>query len=274
MSKSKRTAVIIIHGIGEQHPMDTLWSFLDAAWANDRTLVADYDKELYSKPGIVADNYELRRVTTRKCDPPDPRRFDFYEYYWAHMMQGNTLASVWRWLGSLFIRPPWKLPPGYLGYWLVGWTVGLVALGLAIWGHFFGDFPSWLTTLLAVLGVVGGPITNGILVPYVGDAARYLRSDPGNVEARQRIRAGGVDLLRKLHDTGDYDRIVVVGHSLGSVIAYDMLTQAWAEVAPDRLSELHGQVPELAKLLKDMEKAGGLLKDAAGTGEEAEKRRI
>jgi len=37
----------------------------------------------------------------------------------------------------------------------------------------------------------------------------------------------GVETIAKLHERG-YDRIVVVGHSLGSVIGYDVLTHAWA----------------------------------------------
>ena len=35
-------------------------------------------------------------------------------------------------------------------------------------------------------------------------------------------------ILQKLHERG-YERIVIVGHSLGSVIGYDVLTHAWAQ---------------------------------------------
>jgi hypothetical protein len=79
------------------------------------------------------------------------------------------------------------------------------------------------------------------------------------VEARQRIRAGGVALLRKLGASGDYDRIVLVGHSLGSVIAYDILTEAWAEVDPDRLRELHTSGSDLLARLTALEEAGAAL---------------
>ena len=63
---------------------------------------------------------------------------------------------------------------------------------------------------------------------YLGDAARYL-SNPQNVMVREQIRADGVDLLRALHNQGDYERIIVVGHSLGSVIAYDIVGYLWHE---------------------------------------------
>jgi hypothetical protein len=64
----------------------------------------------------------------------------------------------------------------------------------------------------------------------LGDAARYLSPIPENVAIRHRIRADGVRLLRQLHRNRNYDRIVVVGHSLGSVIAYDILKHFWQEV--------------------------------------------
>jgi hypothetical protein len=65
---------------------------------------------------------------------------------------------------------------------------------------------------------------------YLGDAARYLTPDPENIEARTRIRAEGVKLLRSLHNSRRYARVVVVGHSLGSVIGYEVLRHLWDEM--------------------------------------------
>ncbi|MDP3548321.1 MAG: hypothetical protein Q8S29_19270 [Phreatobacter sp.] len=66
------------------------------------------------------------------------------------------------------------------------------------------------------------------LVPYVGDCARYLRDAPDNIEARNRIRQLGLEVLTDLHKRQSdgrprYDRIVVVSHSLGTIVAYDVL---------------------------------------------------
>jgi hypothetical protein len=61
------------------------------------------------------------------------------------------------------------------------------------------------------------------LQPYLGDAARYFRNSPGNVAVRRKIRKEAADTLARLHDSGEYDRIVIVAHSLGTVVAYDML---------------------------------------------------
>ena len=71
------------------------------------------------------------------------------------------------------------------------------------------------------------PVINSI----VGDAVYYLDPAPANIQRRQEIRAKGVEILNKLHASQEYQRIILVGHSLGSVIGYDMLTYAWPSYA-------------------------------------------
>ncbi len=83
---------------------------------------------------------------------------------------------------------------------------------------------TWLVSLFLL------PLVSRFARGYPGDAARYLSATPQNIAVRQRIRGDGVRLLRHLHLSGMYDRIVVVGHSLGSVIAYDILKHYWQEV--------------------------------------------
>ncbi|HWK94734.1 MAG TPA: hypothetical protein VNR39_04855 [Pseudolabrys sp.] len=68
------------------------------------------------------------------------------------------------------------------------------------------------------------------LQPYLGDAARYFRASPGNTAVRREIRKQAVDTLAELHECGRYDRIVVVAHSLGTVVAYDMLRAYYSRV--------------------------------------------
>jgi hypothetical protein len=114
---------------------------------------------------------------------------------------------------------------------------------LVIW------LPSWLLLLGAVLfylvcrpGVeqsvyaaalvaVGIAALRLLGLQYVGDAARYLSPKPPNIGVRHAIRSAALDLLRGLHDDPlrRYHRIIVVGHSVGSVIAYDALTYLWQE---------------------------------------------
>ena len=70
----------------------------------------------------------------------------------------------------------------------------------------------------------------GFLQSYLGDAARYFRNAPANVAVRREIRKQAVDTLESLHLSGIYDRIVVVAHSLGTVVAYDMLRAYYSRV--------------------------------------------
>ncbi|MEW8268619.1 MAG: hypothetical protein AB2731_20955 [Candidatus Thiodiazotropha sp.] len=80
--------------------------------------------------------------------------------------------------------------------------------------------------MLTVLGTIAISFLGFLMKEVVGDAARYLRPAAQNIQRRQEIRTAGVDLLKNLHDRG-YDRIIIVGHSLGSVIGYDILTYAF-----------------------------------------------
>jgi hypothetical protein len=71
------------------------------------------------------------------------------------------------------------------------------------------------------------PAAYAVSTNIIGDAARYLHVAPANVQRRQEFLSAGLQVLRSLHEQG-YDRIVVVGHSLGAVIGYDILSHAWA----------------------------------------------
>ena len=71
------------------------------------------------------------------------------------------------------------------------------------------------------------------LQPFLGDAARYFRASPGNVTVRREIRRQAVNTLETLHKWGTYDRIVIVAHSLGTVVAYDMLRAYFSRICND-----------------------------------------
>lgn len=89
----------------------------------------------------------------------------------------------------------------------------------------------WLLVFLTLFGFFSW----AFLVPYFGDCARYLRDAPDNIEARNQIRHLGLQVLKDLHEqrsrdgTPRYDRIIVVAHSLGTVVAYDVLRAFFVE---------------------------------------------
>lgn len=272
IAKRPKTAVIVIHGMGEQWPMDTLRGFVDAAWKFDKDLSEPWSNgETYSKPERVTGNFELRRITTRYWKPEretvdDRRRVDFFEFYWAHMMQGNTLGSVVSWLIRLLVRHPARVPRRLLGGWIAGVLILAASAVLAVLTaakpdltHF--GIPTWTW---AVLATVGAAFSGIWLRPVAGDAARYLSPTPGNVAARQAIREAGIDLIMKIQCTGEYDRIIIAGHSLGSVIGYDALNYAWGRLDDDALAAAHSDGSETMILLAELERAAGDLEKGGG----------
>lgn len=97
-------------------------------------------------------------------------------------------------------------------------------------------FISWQTPVIVaalIMGVVLYLFTNDLL-PLFGDAASYLSAQTETVRSRQALRERGLSLLKALHDDTDYDRIVVVAHSLGTVLAYDLLQLLWHSVGPTK----------------------------------------
>lgn len=85
------------------------------------------------------------------------------------------------------------------------------------------------------------------LQPFLGDAARYFRASPGNVSVRRKIRKEAVDTLDTLHKWGTYDRIIVVAHSLGTVVAYDMLRAYFSRIS-DELPDCAFLEPEFSQI--------------------------
>lgn len=241
-----KQAVLVIHGVGEQRPMATLRGFVAALWTRNPGAHHPHGvATLWSKPDTVSGSFELRRLTTGRN--PAGVRTDFFELYWAHLMRGTTLSQVTAWAKLLLLRPPWTVPAALRGVW---WVLVLLALAIGLLMAVAALGPAGLGVPRWV-GVVGGALLSWVLRSIVrdiiGDAARYLDAAPDNVASRQAIRARGVEVLKQLHESGEYRRIVVVGHSLGSVIGYDLLTHAWAlyNAHPDRG---RGAMPALDQL--------------------------
>jgi hypothetical protein len=210
--------------------METLRGFVDSVWTTDAAVHHPHlEPRIWSKPDTASESFELRRLTTTKA--ANGVRTDFFEFYWAHMVEGTTLGHVASWARTLLLRDPREIPRSLRGVWLV--LLALVAGAAALLGNAmlpegarFLPIPRWASVVAAASLL---PFGHAVLRNVVGGAARYLRAAPSNIQTRHCIRAAGVRLLVALHRRG-YERIVVVGHSLGSVIGYDVLTHAWARV--------------------------------------------
>lgn len=262
-----RTAVVVVHGMGEQWPMETLWSFVQSVWTGEDLVNPRY-AQVYPKPDAITGSFELRRITTAGSALPDRRRFDFFEFYWAHLMQGNTMVAIAGWVWRLVARRLRNVPRRLRPLWglCVGLSVllvGLVAGSQVPKAWWPATVPRWIVGTIAAIPSFLGLVAAAVVVPVLGDAARYLSPSPKNVGARQDIRDAGVELLERLHASGKYDRIIVVGHSLGTVVAYDVLHHAFSRVRSSRWLAAHDPLDaagkERMRLLTALENAARAL---------------
>lgn len=318
-----KTAVVVIHGMGEPTPLQTITAFVDTVYCQDESLAKPTAKRplnISIAPDSATGSSELRRITTHGSDGPD-KRTDFYEFYWADIMDGTPVEMVTSWIQALLLRAPWRVPGSVRVFtaWLILWalalitvTAGLLTLYPDLDGvPFVTEAVMWFASIRQqagmVLGALGGlalllglvaairagtirklrlgaplffglagavlhflpddmakepriwaaAITavvawfmNFLVAPYLGDVVRYVRATPSTVERRRLVRERGLALLEAIHakrldgedmwrHTGAtgaekpyYDRIVIVGHSLGSIVAYDLLQLFWERHGP------------------------------------------
>src|SRR4029077_15690714 len=113
-----KQAIVVIHGMGEQTPMDTIKSFVRAVWETDAEITANglpNPAAVWSKPDVRTGSLELRRITTRESIKTDSFargvRSDFYELYWADLSGGSTWNHVRDWIGGLLLRNPFTRVP-------------------------------------------------------------------------------------------------------------------------------------------------------------------
>lgn len=254
-----KQAIVVIHGMGEQKPMDTIKNFAHAVWTADSEVHENGLRdsgEIWSKPDDRTGSLELRRLTTRESTPiqkgtyPRGARQDFYELYGADLSGGSTLGDVQNWVRMLLLRNPFtRVPRRMMTAWLALWIVVLVILLLvsaaalpapvppppapeqydfSLWNYppyrWLAPIPGWiLAGIVAVLGY----FAHTWVVASFGRVVRYTRALPDNIAARKAIRERGLKLFADLH-RAEYDRIIVVGHSLGSLLAYDLVSYYWA----------------------------------------------
>lgn len=294
----ERQAIVVVHGQGELRPMGTLRDFVKVLWRFNGELgplppgAAEDGRKVWIVPDDKSGLFELQRVTTPSHAG---RRTDFFELYFADLLNESPIRNFLRWLQRLLLINPADVPARMRLPWSVFWILslasfvlcgivvaslpqlthqnwleiaaepraqpGLLAGGLAIlllllpkFSRSFRAFraiptPLLVLILVAAFAQVFWPhivawslialagliyLAEAFLLPYFGDAANYLGLRTDTVQSRQVVRSRGLRLLRALHDDPLYDRVVVIGHSLGSVLAYDLLHILWREVGPTK----------------------------------------
>jgi len=240
--KRHTQAVIVIHGMGEQRPMDTIRGFVDAVLPEP----LQGGEKFFSRPDALSESFELR-VLQNRSQP----RTHFFEYYWAYKSSGATFSHIWSWCSALLLRGPWRVPKQLRPVWAFSWLLlitVLAGIGLGVFDRISQEMSMLVS---GIAGILFAGLQSVVLL-FIGDVARYLNAAPGNIKLRQDIRADGIRLLKKIQESGDYDRVIVVGHSLGGVIAYDILKHVWQECYKDYRQPRRSAQTALAQV----EKAG------------------
>ncbi len=233
----KRYAVVVIHGIGSPMPMDTLRNFV-AGVKNflAKSDISECNTVIRSKPDKIALGFETRMLRLSKSR----RRpaVDFYEFYWAHNMKGNKFSDFSCWISGLLTTWVSAVPENLRFAWRLVWGIILCALLIFAGILFIGPVHKMYSRIASfsfftiILFTVFAWLKR-LFLNLAGDAGRYFTPKSSNIESRFEIRKKGIELLKSLHDCRKYDRIILVGHSLGSVIGYDLVRLLWSEVYDD-----------------------------------------
>ena len=240
MSLSNRykrpTAVLIIHGIGEQHPFQTLDGFASVFW---NALERMNDDVFFTAKHTLARRSGWIQNCISLSRNDDPLTIDFYEYYWAHKAQRQvTLPDIVQWLvetsrgARTFYDENEQLVQQYEGR-----SVDAFARG-RFRKHWYLQHLGWFMTLLSIFPSIVPIKVSRVLAPllkwiekkaidYVGDIVIYTATDIKSkfYSVRKDILDGAVDELTCLLNDERYHQIIVAGHSLGSVIGFDALNR-------------------------------------------------
>lgn len=151
-----------------------------------------------------------------------------------------VIIGLVHWHRNLFLRrnrmsaKRWRLPKGaerLLAAWVWLALSGTIVAAAHILVHGVGigvsgdrEFPRWVFVAVAGVAFLISYILRIFLIQYLGDVVVYLSGHAVSRfnEIRDEIQSIGIRVGRAVYGLPQYDRCVLLGHSLGSVVAYDL----------------------------------------------------
>ena len=232
-----RTAFLVVHGIGEQEPFETLDNFSRGLMSYFKSEGISFraDHKLAQRRGAGGSSWTESFIRLRSATGED--WIDVHEYYWAYLTEKKIAAGeIWQWLDQtfqglvLFSEENRELQQRYERHGRPYWTRLNHVLTLLRWFYpiawaLRAAIPAWRWLRWIREGIERWGVV--ILVDFIGDIAIYTTTDQkaSHYQIRQRILSESQVLLEQLLADGDCDRVLIAGHSLGSVIAFDTLNR-------------------------------------------------
>lgn len=236
-----KTAFLVIHGIGEQNPFETLDSFTRGMIDHLRSQGISFSAEhmLAERSDAGGSSWTESRVRLKPSEADSI--IDIHEYYWAYLTEEQiSVSEVWEWVEKTlegtrnFYQENTELRHRYekdgkvsfkldkvlrrlrmlsLIYPIIKLLVGGLSYTVPAWGR---GLANWLKNSAYY-----------ILKGYIGDIAIYTTMDEKSrfYRIRQQILAKSQTLLESVLADPQYERVIIAGHSLGSVISYDTLNK-------------------------------------------------
>ena len=170
--KDERIAVVFVHGQGEQTPMSDVMELAESVWRTDPRAQPEPDHglaEIYSTPVASSEKTDQRRITTLKAAG---RRVDFYQFYWADLMEGNRFTHLWGWFTKLMTRSPDEIPTKI---WPIRQATMFIALAIGVWASALGLLSSVRLGVFATsygYGALGLGLTFGLSSVRADDKSR------------------------------------------------------------------------------------------------------
>jgi hypothetical protein len=249
-----RTAFIIIHGVGEQTPFETVDYFAQnlVKYFEEQNLPVRLEHLIAKRRLVTGYPWTESFVRLSSNNIKQDEFIDIHEYYWAANTENKiSVPEILQWaeqtlegtiqfynrkenqskLDELLKEKNWNSFFKYRLRWLTiflrlfnfiypGLRLIVCLLLLLLSPFLQGRFlqPAWQ---------LSRKLVTPLLVNFVGDVAIYTTTNVKSpyYKIRQQILTESLTLLKAIlrDKQANYDQVILVGHSLGSCIAYDTL---------------------------------------------------
>lgn len=265
------TAFLLIHGIGEQNPFETLDYFAQnfVRYFEQQNIHIQLEHLIAKRKQSTGAAWTESFVRLSPCDTTQDWFIDIHEYYWAPETENKiTVPEILQWAeqtldgtidfysrkdnqGLVEHLLQHRSSQSWFKFRLRSLTIFLrlfnlfyPVLRLGAWLILSLLSPFFKGSLLGSAWKLSKALVTPPLVNYVGDIVIYTKINSRSLyyKIRQQVLRESLTLLQEIlqDQKADYNQVILAGHSLGSCIAYDTLNLLCIEASltPDQGTSL------------------------------------